>query len=102
MSLILSVVGFFFKSGKTMLSNVLKSLGIVLFVTILFNIFGYLLGIVLPEDTFSFYQQFPFQILDWTSFNSVYWINLFSYIGIIIGTLIAIIFLIRKIKADTK
>jgi len=85
-----------------MLSNVLKSLGIVLFVTILFNIFGYLLGIVLPEDTFSFYQQFPFQILDWTSFNSVYWINLFSYIGIIIGTLIAIIFLIRKIKADTK
>lgn len=100
LSLILGLIGFFFKTGKTMLSNVLKSVFLVLLITILFNILGYVLSLVFPGDRLSFYQ-YPFTLLDRVNFNIANWINLFGYIGLAVGTLIAIAYLIKKIKADT-
>jgi len=88
--LILGIVGMKYSDRKNLLNKTLKSILIVIGITILFGFVGYGIAELNPSEIITNYN-FPFEIEYKAEFNKVSKIHNFSYyggiVGLIIGTL---------------
>ena len=84
---VIGVFGLKYSNGQRMLHKSLKSLLIVLTITILFGFVGYGIAELNPSDIISNYDL-PFEIEDKRDFNKVVKIHNFSYLGGIVGLII--------------
>lgn len=82
--LILGIVGMKYSDGKQMLNKTLKSILIVIGITIIFGFVGYGIAELNPSEIITNYD-FPFEIEHKTEFNKVSKIHNFSYFGGIVG-----------------
>ena len=84
---ILGIFGLKYRGGQIMLNKSLKSLIIVIGITILFGFIGYAIAELNPSEVITNYN-FPFEIEQKADFNKVAKIHNFSYIGGIVGLII--------------
>jgi hypothetical protein len=93
--IILSFIGFIHKNGKAMFLITIKSILLNLLITVLSGIIGLIYGsLFLIKNKPNWY--FPNNLIDVDSFIIVASIHNFSYIGGVIGLIVAIIFTIKK------
>ena len=85
--LILGIVGMKYSEGKNLLNKTLKSILIVIGITILFGFVGFGIAELSPSEIITNYD-FPFEIEHKSEFNKVAKIHNFSYFGGIVGLII--------------
>jgi hypothetical protein len=88
--LILGIVGMKYSEEKKLLNKTLKSILIVIGITILFGFAGYGIAELNPSEIITNYN-FPFEIEHKAEFNKVAKIHNFSYIGGIVGLIIGML-----------
>lgn len=85
--LILGIVGMKYSNEKQMLNKTLKSILIVIGITIIFGFVGYGIAELNPSEIITNYH-FPFEIEHKIEFNKVVKIHNYSYLGAIVGLII--------------
>ncbi len=93
--LILGIVGMKYCDQKQMLNKTLKSILIVIVITIIFGFVGYGTAELNPSEIIMNYN-FPFEIEHKAEFNKVSKIHNFSYYGGIVGLIIGTFNLIKN------
>lgn len=94
--LILGIVGMKYSDEKQILNKALKSIFIVIGITIIFGFLGYGLAELNPSEIITNYY-FPFEIEHKAEFNKVSKIHNFSYFGGIVGLTIGTFNLIKNL-----
>ena len=88
--LILGILGMKYSNGKNLLNKTLKSILIVIGITIVFGFVGYGIAELNPSEIITNYT-YPFEIEHKAEFNKVAKIHNFSYIGGIVGLIIGML-----------
>lgn len=85
--LILAILGLKYNDLKLILNVTLKSIMVIIGITLLFGVFGYVIAVLNPSEIIE-NNNFPFEIENKINFNKVRKIHNFSYLGGFFGLMI--------------